>query len=91
MIGRRLKVGPKGQVVIPKLIRDSLKMHPGSEVDLVAENDRIIIQPPRNDYVGILRRIAAKGKPTSRFDADAEYAEAIERRFRGHIRPRRPK
>ncbi len=38
------KVGPKGQVVIPKDIRDLLNIHPGSEILIEFKGDAIIIR-----------------------------------------------
>ena len=37
------KVGPKGQVVIPKAVRERVGISPGSEVDVVAEGRRVIV------------------------------------------------
>ncbi|MDK2464779.1 MAG: AbrB/MazE/SpoVT family DNA-binding domain-containing protein [Candidatus Korarchaeota archaeon] len=44
MIVRR-RVGPKGQIVIPKIIREFLGMEPGTEVLLEVQEDRLIIRP----------------------------------------------
>jgi AbrB family looped-hinge helix DNA binding protein len=38
------KVGPKGQVVIPKKIRDELGIEPGDEVIVSLSDNNIIIQ-----------------------------------------------
>jgi AbrB family looped-hinge helix DNA binding protein len=38
------KVGPKGQVVIPKSIRDELGIEPGDEVTVEQEGDEIRIR-----------------------------------------------
>ncbi len=46
MIIRR-KVGPKGQVVIPKDIRDLLEINPGSEVLIELSGNEIIIRAAR--------------------------------------------
>jgi AbrB family looped-hinge helix DNA binding protein len=35
------KVGPKGQFVIPKAIRDQAQLHPGDEVEVALQQDRI--------------------------------------------------
>jgi antitoxin PrlF len=39
------RVGPKGQVVIPKVMRDHLGILPGDEVDFTLENDAVRIEP----------------------------------------------
>jgi AbrB family looped-hinge helix DNA binding protein len=37
------RVGAKGQVVIPKEIRDRVGLHPGTEVDIAAQGDRVVV------------------------------------------------
>jgi len=39
------KVGPKGQVVIPKEIRDQLGIEPGDEVSFWREDDHVAVRP----------------------------------------------
>jgi AbrB family looped-hinge helix DNA binding protein len=41
------RVGPKGQVVIPKHLRDALGLHPGDEVDFEIDGMKITIEPRR--------------------------------------------
>ncbi len=41
------KVGPKGQVVIPKDVRVALGIQPGDEVGVYQDDDRVIIRPVR--------------------------------------------
>jgi len=41
------KVGPKGQVVIPKSIRDALGLHPGVDVMIEVRGDEVVITKPR--------------------------------------------
>ena len=37
------RVGAKGQVVIPKELRDRLGLHPGTEVDITADGDALVV------------------------------------------------
>ena len=41
------RVGPKGQVVIPKSIRDHLGIHPGDEVSVTLEDHGVRVEPVR--------------------------------------------
>jgi len=38
------RVGPKGQVVIPKALRDELGIEPGDEVDFWLSGDHLAVQ-----------------------------------------------
>jgi AbrB family looped-hinge helix DNA binding protein len=39
------RVGAKGQVVIPKDLRDRIGLHPGAAVDFAVDGERIILVP----------------------------------------------
>ena len=39
------RVGPKGQVVIPKRLRDELGIEPGDEVDFWLDGDHVAVRP----------------------------------------------
>jgi AbrB family looped-hinge helix DNA binding protein len=41
------RMGAKGQVVIPKGIRDKVGLHPGTEVDVAAQGGEVIVTPHR--------------------------------------------
>lgn len=38
-----IRIGAKGQIVIPKSIRDEARLHPGDEVDVAYDDEQIII------------------------------------------------
>jgi len=44
MIGR---VGAKGQVVIPKVLRDQVNLHPGDEVEFELKDGQIVLRASR--------------------------------------------
>ncbi|MEA3239590.1 MAG: AbrB/MazE/SpoVT family DNA-binding domain-containing protein [Candidatus Bipolaricaulota bacterium] len=52
-------ISPKFQVVIPKSIREQLKLVPGQKVQAIAYGDRIEFLPvrPARELRGILRRL----------------------------------
>ncbi len=43
----RKNIGPKGQVVIPKRLRDALGLKPGVEVILELKGDEIVLSKPK--------------------------------------------
>ena len=45
MLRLKSKLGPKGQAVIPKEIRDMMGIKPGSEVLFEVRGDEIVIKP----------------------------------------------
>ena len=52
---RRPRMGRKGQVVIPKEIRDQIGLKPGQEVAFSVEGNRVMLLPIPEDIVGFLR------------------------------------
>jgi len=41
------RIGPKGQVLIPKPIRDALGLHPGVEVIIEIRGDEVVLSRPK--------------------------------------------
>lgn len=71
-----MKVGPKGQVVIPKSLRKALKIYPGSRVVFRLIEGRLIVEKPSLDAVGAFENIARKGSSVSMISPHA-YEEEL--------------
>lgn len=69
------KVGPKGQVVLPKGIRDRLGIEPGDQVTVEKEGDYIQIRKAAT--IASLRGIFKDG-PDMLADLEREHREEIE-------------
>jgi AbrB family looped-hinge helix DNA binding protein len=81
MIQEEMKVGPKGQVVIPKTMRKALKIGPGSMVIVSMADDRVVIEKAPVSAVSVFEAIA-KGGPSVSFVEPHLYEEELERRLR---------
>jgi AbrB family looped-hinge helix DNA binding protein len=82
LIEEEMKVGPKGQVVIPRVMRKALKIEPGSKVLFTLEDDKLIVKKPAFDAVAVFERIAKSAKSVSKIDPHAAYEEELEERTR---------
>ncbi|MBI4214909.1 AbrB/MazE/SpoVT family DNA-binding domain-containing protein [archaeon] len=84
MVSVSLVVGPKGQVVIPKLLRESYGVRPGSKVVIKEEGDKLVIQKPPEDLLKLVEEIRRK---IGKFDTHphAAYREELEKRHRRAI------
>ncbi|HXQ91913.1 MAG TPA: AbrB/MazE/SpoVT family DNA-binding domain-containing protein [Nitrososphaerales archaeon] len=81
MIEEEMKVGPKGQVVIPRVFRSALKIHPGSKVIVRLENDRVVVEKKAIlNAATEFERIAKSGKSVHRISPHM-YEEEFENRF----------
>jgi len=75
MLTDRMRVGPKGQVVIPRSFRKVLKIGPGSEVIFRLEGERVILEKETANPLRTLENISRKGKSVSRLDPHAYESE----------------
>lgn len=56
------KVSEKGQITIPKVLRDSLGLEPGTELDFEEQDGRLVATPvvradPLEKLVGLIARV----------------------------------
>lgn len=58
----KMKMGPKGQVVIPKLIRDDYGLKPGGEVVFDYTGQEVVLKKPASNIAELARLIARSGK-----------------------------
>jgi len=74
----------KGQVTIPKAVRDSLRLHPGDKLDfLVTDDGEAVLRAVTkrvDDVFGKLHRPSRKAVPVERMDS------AINRKMRKSFR-----
>jgi AbrB family looped-hinge helix DNA binding protein len=58
----KMKVGPKGQVVIPKHFRDDFGLKTGEEVVLDYNGKEVVMKKAPTDIAGFLLAVAKSGK-----------------------------
>ena len=77
------KVGPKGQVVLPKAIRDKLEINPGDKV-IVEEQDGHVEIRKAQSKTALLNSLQGRfaGGPDMLADLEREHREEIEREER---------
>jgi AbrB family looped-hinge helix DNA binding protein len=68
LIGMTSKVGVKGQVVIPKQLRDELGLQPGVDVEFEADGEGVRVRPAKADHS--LRGSLAGHDLVGRLEAD---------------------
>lgn len=60
----RVRVGPKGRIVVPAAIRRELRLEEGVEVVVRADHGRIVVES-RADALGRLRAVVREAVPPS--------------------------
>lgn len=78
------RVGPKGQVVIPKEIRRTVGIMPESKVFITLENEKIVIKLGRKraieEFINLVPK--EKRKRITIKDIKKHYEEELEERWR---------
>lgn len=60
MIELKVRLGPKGQIVIPKIFRETYKMYPEQEVIIKEQEEGVLIKKQIENIVEKLRKIAER-------------------------------
>jgi len=77
-VGKAVRVGPKGQVVIPVDIRREIGLEPGQRVEIDLQDNAVVITPIPLDLRKTLRGFFRDG-PSLTEALKREHAEELER------------
>jgi AbrB family looped-hinge helix DNA binding protein len=85
----RARISSKGQLVLPKAVRDAYGLGPGSEVDIESAGETIVLRPrvrkPRSGRTYTLDDVAGMlkydGPPVSIREMDRAVEEEFRRRW----------
>ncbi|MDA4130266.1 MAG: AbrB/MazE/SpoVT family DNA-binding domain-containing protein [Thaumarchaeota archaeon] len=81
LVEEEMKVGPKGQVVIPRVFRSALKISPGTKVIVRLENERVVLEKKKMpNAADEFERIAKRGRSVSKLSPHL-YEEELEKRL----------
>ncbi|MBI2583939.1 MAG: AbrB/MazE/SpoVT family DNA-binding domain-containing protein [Candidatus Aenigmarchaeota archaeon] len=81
-ITEEMKIGPKGQVVIPKIFRKAMGFHPGSTVVFELEDHKLLIEKPAVEADKIFESIAKSINFKGKIDPHEAYEEEMEHRWK---------
>jgi AbrB family looped-hinge helix DNA binding protein len=81
LIEEGMRVGPKGQVVIPAVFRKALKISPGSKVVFKLENEKVILEKQSFDAAAAFEQLAKKGK-SIKYVPSHLYEEEFDQRYK---------
>ena len=76
------EVYKKGQIVIPKNIREMFGIKPKTKMVFEVEDDKIILRKV-GSVIDDFQRIAESGPSISKIDVDKEYEKQIRDRIKG--------
>lgn len=66
MFSKERKVGPKGQVVIPKDFRKEMNIMPGNKVEFEYTEEGILIKKEDEETEKVFERVAKSGEKVTR-------------------------
>ena len=78
----RRKIGQKGQIVIPKVFRESVGIKPGDEIVMEVREKEIVIKPGMDPEGFVESFCSATGrKLTKKVDLERLLEQEVEERF----------
>jgi AbrB family looped-hinge helix DNA binding protein len=79
---QEMKVGPKGQVVIPSVFRNALKISPGSKVVVRLIDNRVVLEKKKAVDVALeFEKMSKRGRSVRKIDPHA-YEEEMQLRLK---------
>lgn len=97
VMNAQTKISAKGQVVIPKAVRDRLDWSPGTELEIEESVDGLLLRPKRVPRRRLTwdefraRRPEHEGPPIAVQDMDADLARGVAQQWEQEERERRSK
>lgn len=81
MIEIAMKIGPKGQVVIPKPFRTAFKMTPGTDVVFSIEKEKLVLSKPPVKASEYFEQMAKRRNKKFTMHPHEAYEEELEERL----------
>jgi AbrB family looped-hinge helix DNA binding protein len=81
MIEITMKIGPKGQVVIPKPFRNAFKMAPGTEVVFSIEEEKLVLSKLPVKASEYFEKMAKRQKKDFKMHPHEPYEKELEERL----------
>jgi len=81
----RRKIGQKGQIVIPKVVRESVGIKPGDEIVMEIREKEVVIKPGMDPEEFVESFCSVTGnKLTKKVDLERLLEQEVEERFALH-------
>ncbi len=80
------RVSAKGQIVIPKEVRDAKRWHPGTALEVIDRPDGVLLRPVSRKGARpireVLREVRAIVNYQGPYYSEADWDQALDERFR---------